>query len=280
MKIKFITSKRRPIAYSLYYEYKYFCVKDQKEIDELNKKHKGNILSIPEVAVSLSKILVRNKDFLNFIKMANERIPSVEIPPRDRSLKALGIDPYSADANTMVWELWKILEKENLGKKELLKQYNIHSDLLEHIPFLVKAHALMLPFCRPDIEMNFKGEEEDDPWGNIPNVENNTNKILTIKIGRKTSINNIETFLNRNKNQINKYLSQLEDNPWDISPQALDIYDLREKGEKFSKVADMIKEKYVTDEEDYDGRINENSVKKSYSRTAPIMKALFSKKGT
>ena len=37
MKIKFITSKRHPIAYSMYYEYDYFCVKDQKEIDELNK---------------------------------------------------------------------------------------------------------------------------------------------------------------------------------------------------------------------------------------------------
>ena len=280
MKIKFITSKRYPIAYSMHYEYDYFYVKDQKEIDELNEMNESNILPIPTVAFSISKILVRNRDFLNFIKMANEKIPSVDIPSDDIGLSALGPDIYRHDPNTLSSKLWSVLEEQKLGKKELLKQYNIHADLLGHIPFLVKAHALMLPFCRPDIEINFKGEEDDDPWGNIPNVENNTNKILTIKIGRKTSINNIEAFLNRNKNQINEYLSKLDDNPWNISPKSLDIYDLREKGKSFSEVANIIEEKYITGEEDYDGRINENSVKKSYSRTAPIMKALFSKKGT
>ena len=272
MQIKFLSCKKEPIECDFEYNYNYACVKNQQELNSIGT----DFIPIPSIAFSIKKILERNCDFNDFIQEMNKSIPFCPSSEKEFEWEGIPSDIACFSPQALSVEIWSELEKKGLGENIITKKYKMHSDLKDHLPFLIKAHALMLPFCRPDFEIDFKAGE--GLYGHFE-MEGNLSSLLSISIGTKTTVNKIIENLKKNKKMLDEYLSKLEENPWYISPKALAIYDLREKGKKFREVADIVGEKYDSPDE-YDGRTNENSVKKSYTRTADIIHSMFSKKVT
>ena len=270
MEIKFLSCKKEPVSYSFDYDYSYACVTSQKELDG----EEEGFLPIPKVALSMKKILERNSDFKDFIREVNAVIPYCPFSMEDLDWDGVPSDITCISPQEIALEIWSELEKKHWGREKIIKKYNVHADLEEHLPFLIKAHALMAPFCPSEFGIDF--ERGEGLYGHIERRTTLSN-VLSINIGVKTSVNKIIANLKYNKKILDKYLNQLDVKPWYISKKALEIYDLREKGKKFREVADIIEGKYDS-VDSYDGQTNENSVKKSYTRTDKVIKSMFSKK--
>ena len=272
MKIGFITYKKEAVdsAFDVDYDYSCFYTKIAG-----NKLAREGFLPPSETAFHLAQTLEKNKDFLQFINEANQKIPVVREDNNYTFMDNLCPILSQADPESYAFELWKVLEQNGLGRDTLCEKYDIHSDLLEHIPFLVTGHMLMLPFCRPDFEIELqKGN------GLYSHIEKNshTTSLLSIKLAHRKTINAIIKFLNENKKELNYYLNKLDKNPWYISTKAMKAYDLRCKGKKYSDIADELSSQFF--QEDDTAQTNEDSVKKLATRTKRTIYNLFKKKTT
>lgn len=227
------------------------------EWDDL-KKHKNPTITPTKEFYSLIKALEHNEEFEQAILDARKRLGL----PRE------GMDwkTYDKRHNPNLTSI-KLPEKEQAQELELFlkvvkevteirKRFNLDYSVDEQLPHLIYGN-FVYPQDPPIMwGINAVSEDNDDEYYNY----------IAIMINNPVTKNELITYIENNWEDIKYSMHNLPPKPSAyVSPRDRRIIELRDKEKMtFRKIADKLIEELKID--DFEGRINEDTVKTAYKR--------------